>query len=759
MDVALKEALKLRETLPAEIQKVLTPTIVEYITQIMFDTERSGDRVTGWEKIEKSLRGVGLSTKERHSVESVLVHPKNRGRHLVGVWESQKHGDEILFSGGWSDKKCEDATAFKVPPPPLDNDAIETNAKLVANSKGLIPPNGIKEIMSVGGSHTNVFLRMVKACIKALTKRLGGESGSLGPHLYQGRPEFQYNVEHGMIWTVIHWAVEVVWPNMPTYIQRALNIHAKGIVGEVECLLSMAQMASASGEEPDWPSIEENIRTGLPACGSYLNLLSKYLVDYSGGEDGELIQDLSAFRNAFAKPEEGQPDKILGSEFWAKLVSIRFGDDKAPLVVTAVVKSMLAAPTCIDGVVKFLSPGDVGQIGSRRKREEVMKAEKLMGDVRDICRGAWLSYEHDVRLRGLVDTRCIVLLTGKHLSLEQRKFETFDDIVKAFVLELEAVLGKIVVTEEMAKAAGWNIDRSVQKEVAVVPALKRKRMETVEEMKDIVFQTTKVGFQTGVMVASKKAANPFMIKQLDAEKQKATLVEWVFSKTPDELVVTLEELKNQWFINKGAVIQRVEGYNALLASNSWAIETVKAACLFAMRKLVAKYANDEHCDLFKHPNQARASMDLKKGELNLVLATPWVQVSRDDEEHKKSSGFAIGEFDMEDGVRYQASICGCIILPVDNKGETRKNHWIAPAWFVTQLPQAEPKVKAKEVPNMEIRFEDVEINGYMIYMPVMTNVVDVPANALLTRKHEEGLVIPPAMVVAAKVAKGKHRKR
>ena len=90
------------------------------------------------------------------------VSPHNRSKLGVVGADSQYLGKDIL-DDGWSWRKTSDSSAFEMPPAPHDKEAIEYNEDLIEVSDGLMPPLQPLKILTVGGSHTNCFLRQVIA--------------------------------------------------------------------------------------------------------------------------------------------------------------------------------------------------------------------------------------------------------------------------------------------------------------------------------------------------------------------------------------------------------------------------------------------------------------------------------------------------------------------------------------------------------------------------------------------------------------------
>ena len=202
------------------------------------------------------------------------------------------------MTAGWSWAKAADATAFEF----LEGDkaAIEANDRWIKLSGGLLPELSQLKLLSVGGAHTNGFLRAIRAGCRTTEPKLADESGKLNKDaLCVNRAEFRDAVEHGLSWLVIHAEAQVVWPMLPQLVQKALNTQAEGQQSEVEVMLdvhSMVKMYISNGEPVDWTAINEAACQSLPPCSSYIGAISGYVREHGG--DGELLNELSKLQKA-----------------------------------------------------------------------------------------------------------------------------------------------------------------------------------------------------------------------------------------------------------------------------------------------------------------------------------------------------------------------------------------------------------------------------------------------------------------------------
>ena len=188
--------------LPVSLQPFYNVDLVKDVQALIDYHNRTGERVSGLEKINAMLVASKLAEKKRVKPENVGIDPENREHHGAGAAKSQTHGAKILKSG-WSWNKCSDAAGFQAPPECAHLEASNRTAE--ALSAGLIPPFRMIDMTAMGTTHTNVFLRQVKGGVRALLPELADQHGNLNlEYLSQNRPEFRDAVEDGIVWLQLH---------------------------------------------------------------------------------------------------------------------------------------------------------------------------------------------------------------------------------------------------------------------------------------------------------------------------------------------------------------------------------------------------------------------------------------------------------------------------------------------------------------------------------------------------------------------------
>jgi len=414
-------------------EDVFTKQLIEMVQQVINRANLTGERVAAWDQLQQIFIDRKLAYKSQVPPEMVGVHPENRSRLGVGGSEAHHHGAQILKTGfSWA--KASDAAAFEVPTDKLAlEEARAVNDGIVALSGGFIPPLVQLRLLSVGGGHTNAFLRAVKAGCRSAVPALADASGNLNPaHLSVDRLTFKDAMEKGLIWLVMHHQCPQVWPELVHLVQAALNTHAKTDQSEIEVLLDIGRMrdsAVGQNKEADWKEIEAAACFCLPKCGSYVQAL----IAYVKAQAPELLNELSQFQKAFASQGTS---RVLGSEYIAKVASLTWGPaQKFPFVMNAAMEANLASPPnrITDGFCRLMSVSTLAALTNTHNRATVQKADKLMLDARSLCHALVLDESARVKCCGLLDVRLIYHLCKKGQEAEGKVFDSIEQIAQALL--------------------------------------------------------------------------------------------------------------------------------------------------------------------------------------------------------------------------------------------------------------------------------------------------------------------------------------
>ena len=416
------------------MNSLFTTELIAKVDTLIEHGLRTGEIVSAWEEIRQVLLDACVAWEQQVPPEHCGIHRQNRSGTLVGGSESHHHGAAILQIG-FSWKKASDVTAIQAPPPPHDQEDIAVNKMLVDISGGLIPPLMSLRLLSIGGGHTNTFLRAVKAGCRSAVPKLADESGCLSSDkLCVGRQAFKDAVEHGLKWFVLHHDCSKAWPKLIHFVQSALNTDAREYQSEVEIMLAMHMQQEAActiGREPDWTEIQKAVCFSMPPCAKWIALLANYVRINSGGVSGELLIELRDFSRAFGCTQESSI-RTLGSEFFMKLNSLNFGPtERYPYVLNAVIKTNLSSPKVIDGVCKLIAPNNMSSLTSKPNRSLIKESERLMQDARKLIKTLQLPSGQVVTCIGQLDVRCILHILKKAKEAGDVVFDSINAIAEA----------------------------------------------------------------------------------------------------------------------------------------------------------------------------------------------------------------------------------------------------------------------------------------------------------------------------------------
>ena len=198
---------------------LFTPFLITRVQTLIAAAKKTGTLLSSWDEIKQILIEAKVAWAAQTPPEFVGVHPDNRSGTGVGGSEAHFHGFKI-YKAGFSWSKAADATAFEAAPG--QTHAHLKNDEMVSLSGGLIPKLSQLKLLSVGGGHTNTWLRAVKAGCRSAVPELADETGHLSvDKLTIDRASLREAIDKGLRWTVLHHECERVWPELVDCIQKS----------------------------------------------------------------------------------------------------------------------------------------------------------------------------------------------------------------------------------------------------------------------------------------------------------------------------------------------------------------------------------------------------------------------------------------------------------------------------------------------------------------------------------------------------------
>ena len=417
------------------------------IAKVIDDAFVSGALVSAWEWLKKKLIEQQMAWKQQVAPENVGCHHRNRSGEGVGAIESHYHGWEICVQG-WSWTKAADAVAVECI---NDETSLQHNQNAVALSDGCFPPLGHMSLLSISASHTNAFLRSVKAGSISACPNFADKRGRLNlDDVCSNRPEMRDAVMRGLTWYVISHAAVTKYPRLIDLVQKSMNTRAHESSSETEVMLGMAAQAKWV-DQPDWKAIQASAAFSNPPCTAWLNELATFVREHGGG--GLVLEDLNYFSRAMVSMK-GQKSagskKMMGSEFWAKVNTLKWSTKvKKPWLVNAVVKANMASPPhkVVDGFCKLVEPRHISMLMSKENVKAVDQAESLMTDARAVLDKLQIAKAQHAIVLGKLDARCVWFIMKLGKAGEDRTFDSIAAIgqVPAFCMHVDPVDHHVVV--------------------------------------------------------------------------------------------------------------------------------------------------------------------------------------------------------------------------------------------------------------------------------------------------------------------------
>ena len=205
------------------------------ILGIISEANKSGRLASGWEAMKQFLLINDLAYMLQVPPTQVGCALENRSGGLVNPSRAHNLGGKIV-SQGFVFAKTKNATAFEAPRDKAEYDlVVAANTKLSKLSEGRCPPILEIRYISVGGSHTNLFLRCVIARSFTDVKALADESSCIhGDHFMATQPELNEACTKGLTWLIIKDKANV--SGLKSFAQRALNADAREAQHETEIM-------------------------------------------------------------------------------------------------------------------------------------------------------------------------------------------------------------------------------------------------------------------------------------------------------------------------------------------------------------------------------------------------------------------------------------------------------------------------------------------------------------------------------------------
>lgn len=226
------------------------------------------------EKLFKTFSGSGFGYKQHVLPKDTLTHPSNRGGSMLNAADVWEKGHRMVKVGVQPSLLNEGAVAFELATEEgMRKRQLDANVALVKASGDTLAPVTFQErFLTVATSHTAAFCKAAEQGLK----------GPLGfPVDPKQDPGLQQLCSKGWPFLVLSNAVEVKWPQLPSYIQSALNAvnNSYQQMTEIE---AASQMCEYLNHGMALKEALQKVQECDPACKRSLEAIAWFVSRYAG---------------------------------------------------------------------------------------------------------------------------------------------------------------------------------------------------------------------------------------------------------------------------------------------------------------------------------------------------------------------------------------------------------------------------------------------------------------------------------------------
>jgi hypothetical protein len=587
-----------------------------------------------------------LKPKRLVNVKDIFPHPKNRGGMMLNGFNAQANASKVQRVGANRDE-LHGAVCLEMNPFPATKKCqIDANLELVEKSKGLIAkPFGSESLLSLGTGHMVAFCRAALQQIRACFKNLENEQGQISLEILFRDLEFKIMIQEGWTFEVLPWQVEVTWPLLPEFAQRALNASnsVSSDATEWEVAITIGETYS-NMDEPNWDLAVDSAAAGAPQCLPYIQSIRKLVSDYGGGPSFPIILEQEEYYKTLGE------NKRLGEEFPNAIVDVKLDEFNPRVHVRhALIALNLTSTKIVDGVVKFILKSNVSALASKDKKSMVDKADDELRTGRAflyLLRGKnRIAATQYIELMGLFRVRYGGFLTKMGAqTFEGKVYQSEAEIVALFVQDVS----KAIKDHDQPGGGSVNVPDNLKYGLLVTPNAEPTSLVTsvalnapltVDEVSSLGYAASQKGFNVGIIVFEKKVGYKdglYTITKIDETVELSELDAFKDQQMLLTVRVSFEAFMKGWQQHRGDVPTTIEGdWSARFAPNSFASKLEDVRCrLFMDLRAIALGNNDPPMSklvkLCLKPTCLRAAVDSKKGEIIIYpVISSITQISKD----------------------------------------------------------------------------------------------------------------------------------
>ena len=356
-------------------------------------------KLTVWNEAVDYLIELGLARYERLQPDVLLCHPCNRGGLGLSGHNAHETAGRVLAAGA-DLKELSRAAAFHMSPLHREKQ-IAFNERLVARSKGYLAPlTGKERFLTIGTGHT-------AAAVRAFNAGCATSSPKLQKYLLEGK--LSLATVHDKTWLtmckegwdflVIDWEAEQAWPRLPELGQAALNAsnNIASTPCEPEVMASIFRFFENSDQDEEaWKAALEAAKDNASFISSYVDILGKFLKNFSGGAGAPMIYFLDDFTSAYGVKLR------IGRDFMESLLQ-PWGKKDFNYSRIALMAINLCFGVDKDGVASCLAVSDVARLKTKALASDLEEAESFVEKLWMVCR-------HEVATGSLPDVKATPII-------------------------------------------------------------------------------------------------------------------------------------------------------------------------------------------------------------------------------------------------------------------------------------------------------------------------------------------------------------
>ena len=293
----------------------------------LMEKAKHGEKLVSMiDKILTLLEKSGLAWSQKLLPHQVGCHPRNRDG--LGISTSEVHGlITDIVQVGFSP---EEVRCICTETDPSETGVVDFNRRLQKESAGKLASLNTELIRyaSVAGSHLNAGLNCWIHGVMHGNTACTGQDGKLSmAKLAEMDKAYHAACTEGLPWLIFARDVGKEFPDFPNLLQSSMNVssHLSRPESELQLLrkihLACVQLKASGKETLTWKDVSPQVLSSKPTLALQCPQLFQFVVKFSGGLAGHLLESSEAFCRA-----PGHSRRTVGGEIYEILSQDVKGD-------------------------------------------------------------------------------------------------------------------------------------------------------------------------------------------------------------------------------------------------------------------------------------------------------------------------------------------------------------------------------------------------------------------------------------------------